>query len=257
MKTTPKISIVTVCFNAASTIEDTIQSVIRQTYQNIEYIIIDGASTDGTVDIIKKYRDQISFFISERDNGIYDAMNKAIKVATGEWINFMNAGDSFVTKHIINDIFGQEITYDGQDVIYGDTLYNYNGSPITYKAKALSTLDYRMAFCHQSSYVRTALMKASGFDLRYRFVADYAFFHRLYSTGHSFYYLPMVMTIYSLEGGFSHSNILKMMREEHLISQKRDWKWFGHLIHTYQSFLLHRIVTPGILNKLRKLFTFS
>ena len=142
-------------------------------------------------------------------------------------------------------------------MIYGDTIFNYSGSPITYKAKPLSTLDYRMAFCHQSSYVRTALMKASGFDLRYKFVADYAFFHHLYSTGHSFRYLPMVMTIYSLEGGLSNSNILKVMREEHLISQKRDLKWFVHLIYTYQSFLLHRIMTPGILNKLRKLLTLS
>ena len=209
----PKVSVVTVCYHAADTIEKTILSVVQQTYQNIEYIVIDGGSKDGTVDIVSKYRDRIAFFVSERDQGIYDAMNKAIQVASG--------------------------------------------SPITYKAKPLSTLDYRMAFCHQSSYVRTTLMKANGFDLRFRYVADYAFFHHLYSTGHSFYYLPMVMTIYSLEGGFSHSNILKMMREEHLISQKRDLKWFGHLLYTYQSFLLHRIVTPGILNKLRKLFSFS
>lgn len=255
MMNSPRISVVTVCYNAADAIEKTILSVVHQIYQNIEYIVVDGGSKDGTVDIISKYRDRIAYFVSERDHGIYDAMNKAIQVATGDWINFMNAGDLFATDHIIDKIFGQEADYAGQDVIYGDTLFNYSGTPITYKAKPLSTLDYRMAFCHQSSYVRTALMKASGFDLRYRFVADYAFFYHLYSTGHSFYYFPMVMTIYSLEGGYTYSNVLKMMREEHLISQKRDLKWFGHLLYTYQSFLLHRIMPPDILNKLRKLFT--
>ena len=228
-----KISIVTVCYNAVDNIEKTIQSVINQTYQNIEYIIIDGASTDGTVDIINKYNDKIAYFVSERDKGIYDAMNKAIHMATGDWINFMNSGDSFATDHTISDIFGNGADYEGQDVIYGDALFNYSGVPVLCKARPLSTLGYRMAFCHQSSYVRTSLMKKSLFDLRYTYVADYAFFHDLYIRGLSFYYIPLAFAIYSLEGGFTNSNILKVMREEHLISQKRDVKWLCHLLYTY------------------------
>lgn len=93
----PLISVVTVAYNAVTTIEKTILSVINQTYPNVEYIIIDGGSTDGTVEIIKKYANKLAYWVSEPDNGIYDAMNKGAKVATGEWINFMNCGDSFFT----------------------------------------------------------------------------------------------------------------------------------------------------------------
>ena len=97
----PKISIITVSYNAVATIEQTILSVINQTYENIEYIIIDGGSTDGTIDIIKKYKDKISYWVSEQDNGIYDAMNKGIDVATGDYIQFLNADDCLVNKEII------------------------------------------------------------------------------------------------------------------------------------------------------------
>ena len=96
------ISIVTVSYNAVLTIEQTILSVINQTYPNVEYIIIDGGSTDGTVDIIKKYEDKIAYWVSEPDKGIYDAMNKGVVVATGEWINFMNAGDIFTDGDVID-----------------------------------------------------------------------------------------------------------------------------------------------------------
>ena len=105
----PLISVVTVSYNAVSVIEQTIFSVINQTYPNVEYIIIDGGSTDGTVDIIKKYADKITYWVSEPDKGIYDAMNKGIELATGEWINFMNAGDSFYSFSILELIFGQTI----------------------------------------------------------------------------------------------------------------------------------------------------
>ena len=114
-----KISVVTVCYNAADTIEKTMLSVLNQTYHDIEYIIIDGGSTDGTVEIIRKYADRIAYWVSEPDKGIYDAMNKGIKVATGEWINFMNAGDEFVDEGVIEKLF-QNRTIDTVGVVFGD-----------------------------------------------------------------------------------------------------------------------------------------
>lgn len=103
-----KISVVTVCYNAADTIEKTILSVLNQTYHDIEYIIIDGGSTDGTVEIIRKYADKIAYWVSEPDKGIYDAMNKGIEVATGEWLNFMNAGDLFCDKFVLTNVFSDD-----------------------------------------------------------------------------------------------------------------------------------------------------
>ena len=100
----PKISVITVCFNAVETIEETILSVINQTYSNIEYIIIDGASTDGTVDIVNKYRDKIACFVSEPDKGIYDAMNKAVKVAKGDWLFFINSDDVFINNECLQNV---------------------------------------------------------------------------------------------------------------------------------------------------------
>ena len=101
----PLISIITVAYNAIQLIEATIKSVINQSYTSIEYIIIDGGSTDGTIDIIKKYDKYLAYWISEPDKGIYDAMNKAIKKANGDWINFMNCGDTFVDENVISEIF--------------------------------------------------------------------------------------------------------------------------------------------------------
>lgn len=107
MKSSPIISVVTVCYNAVTEIERTIQSVIGQSYPNIEYIIIDGGSKDGTVDLIRKYADKLAYWISEPDKGIYDAMNKGIAVSTGDWICFLNAGDWFAGTRVLAEV-GQE-----------------------------------------------------------------------------------------------------------------------------------------------------
>lgn len=133
------ISVVTVSYNAVSTIEQTILSVINQTYPNVEYIIIDGGSTDGTVDIIKKYADKIAYWVSEPDKGIYDAMNKGVVVATGEWINFMNAGDIFTDSDVIDKLFHQNIIINRVGIVFGDTLVVFRNREKMYLANLYTT----------------------------------------------------------------------------------------------------------------------
>ena len=124
----PKFSIITVTYNAAAVLEDTIQSIITQTYKNVEYIIVDGASTDGTLKIIERYRPHIHTVISEKDNGLYDAMNKGLALATGDYVCFLNAGDCLheddTLQNMVHSVIEAECMHtenDVPDVIYGET----------------------------------------------------------------------------------------------------------------------------------------
>ena len=207
----PLISVVTVSYNAVSVIEQTIFSVINQTYPNVEYIIIDGGSTDGTVDIIKKYADKITYWVSEPDKGIYDAMNKGIELATGEWINFMNAGDSFYSFSILELIFGQTIF--SNDIIYGDTLFLAPNLEYVRKTLPLDTISRCMPFGHQSTFVKTLLMKEQKFDVSFISRGDYNFFYQMYYANKSFCHIKQIIARYDNTKGISVENYRVVLRE--------------------------------------------
>lgn len=191
-----KITVVTVCYNALETIEKTIVSVLNQTYNNIEYIIVDGASNDGTVGIINKYSDKLAFFISEPDKGIYDAMNKAIDQATGEWIIFMNSGDCFASNKLVSDIFD---SYRGDaGVIFGNTLLK-QGKKIKSNKGRINKGDFPN-LVHQSTFVRTKLMKSFHFDTAFVISADFAFLYKLYKSNIEFYYVDKDVSVYDMSG---------------------------------------------------------
>ena len=198
------VTIITVVLNGKNLLKQTIQSVLDQGFDNIEYIIVDGGSTDGTLEIIKKYDDQIAYWVSEPDKGIYDAMNKGIERATGEWINFMNAGDIFYESNTIKKIFLHD--YPGIDVIYGDhtIIYDEYNSKI-WKAKDIDHLWKGMIFCHQSSFVRTDLMKKHKFQLDNKISADFNFLYTLYLKGHKFQNSRIIISSV-LADGLSGSN---------------------------------------------------
>lgn len=210
-----KVSIVTVTYNCENEIEDTIKSVVSQTYDNIEYLVIDGNSKDKTLSIIERYKQQISVCVSEPDKGIFDAMNKAIDLATGKWILFMNAGDSFVENTVIEQVFKNNVYEENVGVIYGDAYFVKGDSKKVFKSKPfyLEKTKYRgMGICHQSIFCRTDLAKSIKFDLKYKYAADYNMIMQIYNKGYDFYNLNTTIANYDLTG-FSTNNCISQFKE--------------------------------------------
>lgn len=175
---TPVISIITVCFQAEKTIRQTIESVLGQTYPAIEYIMIDGASTDSTMQIIKEYEDRIKTVVSEKDKGLYDAMNKGLERATGDYVYFLNADDLLYDKDTLSKVFAK---CNAADIIYGEAMFiNEEGKELGLRSQLTphkvpeklhwKSLQYGMVISHQSFIVRRNL--AGTYDLKYRLCAD-------------------------------------------------------------------------------------
>lgn len=199
----PLITIVTVVYNNVTSLKRTIQSIIDQTYKNIEYIIIDGGSTDGTVDVIKSYDDKIDYWISEPDKGLYYAMNKGLDLAKGEWINFMNSGDRFCKNTTIAEVCSHQFK-DG--VIYGDVLFSFDGSNEVYvKANSLEYFWKGMQFVHQATFITTEIMKRFPFDTNYRLIADYNSLYQIFLSGVKFHYVNIPVCKF-LAGGLSDNS---------------------------------------------------
>ncbi len=224
----PLFTVVTVCRNEENTIEDTIVSIINQEYSNFEYIIIDGASTDKTVEVIDSYRKPIKeknipfVFISERDNGIYDAMNKAIKIANGTWTIFINAGDELYDKSVLKSISKYALT-NKQSVIYGDVVFKDKNHYKHMKARDLLTFDYQNPIYHQGSFTKTKELKTYLFDLKYKLVADYDLFLRMHIDGKVFLKVDEVISIFDM-GGVSSSNLRKCCVEMNNSRSEHNYK---------------------------------
>ncbi|GHV66537.1 hypothetical protein FACS1894199_10170 [Bacteroidia bacterium] len=202
IETHPQITVVTVTFNAAAVLEKTMLSVINQTYAPVEYIVIDGCSTDGSVEIIKKYEDRLSYWISEPDRGMYDAMNKGIDKASGEWICFLNSGDTFVDNQSVEKIASELQSSDIQslDIIYGNILIeNADGSYREKIAKEPCNI-HRMYFCHQAAFTKTSLLKIYNFDETYKLSADLKFFKQCYYARKHFLHASFPVSVYDMNG---------------------------------------------------------
>ena len=174
----PKFSIITVTYNAGKVLEDTIQSVITQTYKNVEYILVDGGSTDNTLSIINQYRSMIQQVISEPDRGLYDAMNKGIKMATGDYICFLNAGDAFHEDDTLQQMVHSLTENALPDVLYGETaIVDEEGHFLRMRRLSApehltwKSFQHGMLVCHQAFFARRD--RVEPYDLRYRFSADF------------------------------------------------------------------------------------
>lgn len=216
MKTKPLISIITVSFNTVNTIEQTILSVINQTYPNIEYIIIDGGSTDGTIEIIKKYADKISYWISEPDKGIYDAMNKGALKATGDYIQYLNASDRISTNKTIENIISN-MPINAPDIIYGDIIMEKSFGTFHLAPKSLSNFKTTFPIFHPSTWMKTSLLLKHKFDSSFKIAADFKLFRELYYENCRFYYVPIIFTVFEAIEGVSSTNYYKCWLEEQYI----------------------------------------
>jgi glycosyltransferase involved in cell wall biosynthesis len=217
----PLITVVTVVYNGAGFLEDTIKSVIEQTYDNVEYIIVDGGSTDGTLDIIRQYDHAIDYWVSEPDKGIYDAMNKGIDLASGKWINFMNCGDLFFHDSVLVDVCFPCIK--NCVLVYGDKMKN----GLMVKAKPLSSLYIGgIHACHQSMFFLKTTMttKILKYDTRYPIYADYDLVARYYLNFENFLYKKITISVF--KGGGVTSKVSWQKRKDKYLSVFRN---FGYV----------------------------
>jgi len=208
-----KVSIITVCYNSEKTIEDTLKSVQSQTYPNIEYIVIDGLSTDNTNNIVAKYKSVVQKHVSEKDNGLYDAMNKGIQLATGDVVGILNSDDIFASSSSVEELMAGFISTD-IDAVYSDLVYvseqDLNKITRLYSSKVFkkSLIKLGIMLPHPTFYAkREAYEKLGVYKTDYRVAADFELIARFLANGIITYRVPKI-TVKMREGGVSSSGLV-------------------------------------------------
>ncbi len=216
----PLVSVIMVVYNNRASVESTIKSVLAQDAEFFEFIVIDGASKDGTVEIIKRYEDHIAYFVSEPDQGIYHAMNKGVGSATGDYCIFMNSGDTFADADVIA-AFSEYLKTLEYDVVYGDVITMSNNGVRILKKAELPGNKHRMYFCHQSAFAATSILKKYPFDESYSMSADFKFFKQCFNANCKFKYIPQSVSIFNLQG-ISKTQRLKGLQENIRVIKEND-----------------------------------
>ncbi len=246
----PTISIITVCYNSQATIAKTIESVIAQSRQDIEYIIIDGASTDNTLNIIKKYQQTYPIkLISEPDNGIYDAMNKGVNIANGKWVLFLNSDDYLYNKEVISIVIPM-LEKTNCDILYGATEFRYDNFNLIKQPSPLKAFWRRMPFNHQSCYTKRQLLINHPFDVSYKIAADYEFLIYHYKHGASFHKTENILSSFNING-FSEK-LQTEATNEYIKILKKEWGYTLKIRLFYKLIALKPIVKKIIPWKLKK-----
>lgn len=228
---TPRVSIITVVYNAVATIEDTIQSVINQTYRNIEYIIVDGGSTDGTLNVVNKYLEHIARFISEPDKGIADGFNKGIALATGDWIGMINA-DDWYAPHAVAVMMNNGSAKD--DVRCGNImLIGKNGFEREKKSK-VSWLNFGMYIMHPTCFIRKEVYRQTGkYDVSLKIAMDFDMFLRIKYSGFKIAHIDETVAYMRMDG--VSNDTVKMHHEELAVMRRhlRGLSYFNSWMFNY------------------------
>lgn len=237
----PLISIITVVFNGEKYLEETIQSVINQTYDNVEYIIIDGGSTDGTLDIIKKYEERIDYWVSEGDKGIYDAMNKGIQLARGDVVALLNADDYYLDNNVLTNIANEFI--NGEKFVVTNTKILSGNSYGDFLIKKESKLHIQLPFMHPSSFISKEIYKKFGlYSLNYRVASDCDFLLRILSSQVKYKVLDIFSVVMRTggESDFNYNLGRKEYKEVYLKYYKNSFNaysgyYYSLAIKVYQN----------------------
>lgn len=240
----PVFTVITVTYNAGKTLTPTLESVFGQTYPQIEYILVDGASKDFTMEIVHSYRDRFACVVSEPDSGLYDAMNKALKRATGDYVCFLNAGDRFHGSTLLSDIAAElQVLPRFPDVIYGQTvLIDSTGRSVRMRHYSAPEKLYWKSFrkgmlvCHQAFWVKRTLCEP--YNLRYRFSSDFDWCIRMLKKGTFFYNTHKILIDY-LDEGMTTLHHKASLRERFQIMTVH-YGWCGTLL-AHARFLLRAL----------------
>ena len=235
-----KISIITVCYNAGETIEETFSSIFNQTHKNTELIVIDGGSVDATLGVIEKYREKISHLVSEPDDGIYHAMNKGIGLATGDFLVFLNANDSFYEPSVLEKVASVLDKNGDAKILFGDANYISEDKKTSYEVKfAKITNDFALLannICHQSIFYHKSLFKDVGlYSEDYKIYADWDFNIKcLVKNKVSALHLPLVISSFQLGGACSNSSSIAIVscKNEKKLLIERYYSKYKPLIKT-------------------------
>lgn len=217
----PLVSVITVCFNAAGTIQATLDSVRAQTWRPVESVVVDGASKDGTQDIVARYDDVTGSVVSEPDRGIYDAMNKGVERATGEYVFFLNADDRFADPGVLADVVAYLTAHPETDVLCGNALYDdgHQRERRRFNWVTPSNLLYGN-LCHQAVFARRALFESVGsFDLAFPIVADYDWLLRVFRSGAVTRYIDRDVAVF-FSGGMHSRSLEKLQREKRQVQSR-------------------------------------
>jgi len=253
----PKVSVITVCLNSAKTIRDTIESVINQAYQNIEYIIIDGDSSDGTIGIIKEYESHIAKWVSEPDNGIYDAMNKGIEMATGEIIGLVNS-DDWLEIDAIRSVVKMYLLHPYGDVFHGKVRVVDKSKGIKYVVSSSEDVykqnNYKMQIPHGGVFITKKCYLDQGlYDINYKIGADHDLLLRLIEKNKSFVFVNQVISNMST-GGITSIQYTETFKEHREINIKHGQgvikSWDQYIKSICKTYLVKVLVTNRTLAKM-------